>query len=90
MILELYTKKGTFLTLDVERQFDFALRAEEKSIIIFCKGFETKIDFNEKFDVLINLVKIIKEDVNTGIHEKLNSLEINLDVIIQDIKLDLE
>ncbi|EAK2645023.1 hypothetical protein CCX11_09450 [Campylobacter jejuni] len=90
MILELYTKKGTFLTLDVERRFDFALRVEEKSIIIFCKGFETKIDFNEKFDVLINLVKIIKEDVNTGIHEKLNSLEINLDVIIQDIKLDLE
>ncbi|BEK34064.1 hypothetical protein RLQ69_000413 [Campylobacter jejuni] len=90
MILELYTKKGTFLTLDVKGQSDFALRAEEKSITIFCKGFETKIDFNEKFDVLINLVKIIREDVNIGMHEKRNSLEINLDAIIQDIKLDLE
>ncbi|HDX3473019.1 hypothetical protein [Campylobacter jejuni] len=90
MILELYTKNGTFLSLIIEKQSDLALKADKESIIVFYKGFETQIKFNEKFDVLINLVGSIREELNDIIRKKQDYCHVNLDCLIHDIKLDLE
>ncbi|EHH4058170.1 hypothetical protein ACGYC9_001234 [Campylobacter jejuni] len=90
MILELYTKNGTFLSLIIEKQSELALKADKESIIVFYKGFETQIKFNEKFDVLINLVSSIREELNDIIRKKQDYYHVNLDCLIHDIKLDLE
>ncbi|EAK9998184.1 hypothetical protein L8V83_00985 [Campylobacter lari] len=90
MILELYTKNGTFLSLVIEKQSELVLKADKENIVVFYKGFETQIKFNEKFDVLINLVGSIREEANDAMREKQDYCHINLDSLIHDIKLDLE